>query len=213
MRRKIILLVLLVILTFVGGHIYAKKAKSSVVDEGFVYVLSKIYSSNIPINTAKTLEHRMKGLSPFFVMFEEIPEQAQKAGLNEQELQTAIELRLRQFGINIISYDDMVKDPYGQLIPYLYIFILTDNIEDGKLFALRVSIRFRASGFMLMKNSLEPIYGDIWQGGFIHTCDKNELKTATKEGLMRNLDEFINDYLSVNPVTSPARPEIKSEGK
>ena len=47
MRRKIILLALLVILTFVGGLIYAKKAENSVVDEGFLNSLQKIEGLNI----------------------------------------------------------------------------------------------------------------------------------------------------------------------
>ncbi len=124
----------------------------------------------------------LKGLGPIRVV---VNSDAERDGLTEQILQTAVELRLRQNGIPL--EEDVA-------LPYLYVNV--SALEDDELyaFAVLVVLKQRAS----LSNGL-TVYAATWNTGRIGIgmVGRDNLRNV-RESVLEKVNEFSNDYLAVN---------------
>ncbi len=153
----------------------------------------------------------LAGLGSVNVIVENLSQDARDAGLSEEGLKTAVELRLRQSGIRVLEDSD----------PWLYVQLTVASNEVGTRFVgygYGLNVKLHETGFF-QRHVLEAAtktdvdtttVGEFFEDLFsysITTWQRNGLGHTGRDGyraLIRNdilefVDEFANDYLAANP--------------
>jgi hypothetical protein len=130
----------------------------------------------------------LKGLDTLFVMVEQLPTGARSMGLSEDTLRTDVELKLRLAGIRVVPRTEGVKLP-GH--PYLYVQV---SVTDS---AHAASVDVQLNQDVLMVRNDQFVYGaTTWNVG---TTISNPNVQGIRDSVKDRVDEFLNDWLSVNP--------------
>ena len=121
----------------------------------------------------------LKGISEVQVAIGDLSDSAQALGLEEENIQTDIELQLRRGGLRVSS------TPVGAFI-YVSVSVV------GKASAIRVELN--QSARLLLS-------GEVWT---VTTWSKDYLEANSTAESVRShfkdiVDAFLNDWLSVNP--------------
>jgi len=121
----------------------------------------------------------LKGISEVQVAIGDLSDSAQALGLEEENIQTDIEVQLRRAGLRVSS------TPVGAFI-YVSVSVV------GKASAIRVELN--QSARLLLS-------GEVWT---VTTWSKDYLEANSTAELVRShfkdiVDAFLNDWLSVNP--------------
>jgi len=152
-------------------------------------LLSIFAKKHIPVSEneldMKMLENALKGVQKMHVVMEEIPELEKSF---ETNLQSAIELKLRQNGIDVNNED---------AFSCLYININTSLNYSGN-YICRVDVElYRLGEFRNDVGEYAPNMGVVWHKGAVGiTYDINSIRSNT----LAYVDKFLNDYLTVNPL-------------
>ena len=128
----------------------------------------------------------------------------QKEGVGTSQLQTRVEVKLRQAGIVVLTEKERHKTP-GR--PYLYLSITSVKIENVPSLAVGISLELqelvlleRQSKSAVGRLSEKPGFTEFaatWSTGMvgIYSTDKVRL---IYDGVGDVVDRFINDYLAAN---------------
>ncbi len=131
---------------------------------------------------ANSQRDTLEGLGPIRVV---VNSDAERDGLTEQILQTAVELRLRQ--------NDIPLDEDASFDRYLYVNVNTVVNDTGLYaYAVQVALKQRAS----LSNGF-TVRAATWDTGYVGMVGKNNLRTV-REDVLDLVDRFSNDYLAVN---------------
>jgi hypothetical protein len=169
---------------------------------GFLAVLW--LSSQLLLRAADSKDTRpsLRGLKTIAVVVEHISGDrldANADGLNEQDLQTSIELRCRMAGVK-------VANP-GDADAFLYISI----VATGKgLYALGFNLELLQS-VVLQRDPGISVFADTWSTGAAGTVLAKDLAPFCREHLRDLVDQFLNAYFEQNPKSSTSVPPIQWE--
>ena len=132
----------------------------------------------------------LRGLPGVAVLIAALPDEIERAGLTKQQLQTDVELRLRQSGIPIFAS--------GEDIPTLNIIltIFRHNIASLYIYAIEVAI---SQPVLLVRNG-SPAFGNTWDSTYVGAIGAAKL-SEVRNSVRDEVDKFMNAYLSVNPRT------------
>jgi hypothetical protein len=130
----------------------------------------------------------LKGIGAVFVVIEDLPDGAKVLGLTREMLQTDVELKLRLAGIRVATEEEGSKLPGA---PHIYTRV---NLTDR---ANAASIEVNLEQNVLLERNGDLLIGAVtWQAGGV-------LGNPTAQGIRDRIkdlaDEFLNDWLSVNP--------------
>jgi hypothetical protein len=135
----------------------------------------------------------LKGISAVAVAVEQLPDRAKAVGLTEESIQTDVELKLRLAGMRVVPKEEVDKVPGA---PWLYVRVnvrhVTDNIE-----AAHIDV-FLCQGAILERNGQVAPITVTWFTGQLSVLGTNAAETLRDE-TKDLIDEFLNDWLSVNP--------------
>jgi hypothetical protein len=139
----------------------------------------------------------LRGLKGIGVVVEALQPGTESDGLTQSQLRTDVELALRQAGIRVLSQEESLAEP-GR--PYLYINLNTMksevlNVFASYLFSLQLSLRQDAT---LTRAPDIKVSAITWQTAVLGSVKAADLQNLRKT-LRDSLDQFINDYLAVNP--------------
>lgn len=139
----------------------------------------------------------LRGLKGVGVVVEALQPEAEREGLTKSQLRTDVELALRQAGIRVLSEEESLAEPGG---PYLYINLNTVKSEVlyafvSYSFSLQISLRQDAT---LTRDPSIKVNAMTWQTSVLGSVSAANLQDLRKT-LRDSLDQFINDYLAVNP--------------
>jgi len=139
----------------------------------------------------------LKGLRGLSVVIENLQPAAERGGLSREQLQTDVELWLRQAGIPVVSQDESLKAPGS---PYLYVNINTAKTETLGLFAtlvyaIQVAVRQDVD---LRRDPALMVTATTWSTGMVGALGADNLQSV-RGALNDLLKTFINDYLAENP--------------
>ena len=132
----------------------------------------------------------LQGLPGIAVRIADLPDEIERAGLTKEQLQTDVELRLRQSGIPVFTG--------GENIPTLNVIltIFRHNIASLYIYAIEVAV---LQPVLLARNG-SPAFGNTWDHthvGAIGAAKLSEVRNVVRD----QVDKFMNAYLSVNPRT------------
>jgi hypothetical protein len=139
----------------------------------------------------------LRGIKGVRVMVEANPEQG---GSTKGQLQTDIEFRLRNAGIRVFTREESLK---AKGSPFLYVNITIMPVSGLSLYVFSILVELYQDVRLERDPSIVVMGASTWSKHYLGAVGKNNL------GQIRNraddlVDMFINDYLSVNPVT-PAK--------
>ena len=137
----------------------------------------------------------LRGIEGMAVAVEDLSPNVKELGLTEDILQTDIELKLKLAGIKVLSIEESVKTLRS---PYLYLNILTVTHPSGVLFSWNVSLRLRQMvDLRTKKNTYTKAI--TWKKLRTGYAEKDILKDGLRKITKDMVDEFLNDYLAINP--------------
>ncbi len=158
-------------------------------------VLFLLIPSSVLAQTDSEVES-LKGLKGVNVLVEVLNPDIEADGLSIDNIQTDVELKLRLAGIKVLTRQEMLKEPGS---PYLYVNVNSHKIESGTYsFNIMVSLK---QGVYLECDSSIRIFGvTTWNNATIGGVTRlQNVSNFIRDGIKDFVDEFINDYLSVNP--------------
>ncbi len=129
----------------------------------------------------------LKGIKAVAVVVEEMRADAEGDGLTRSQLQTDVELRLRQAGIPVDN------DAPG----VLYLAVNTVKSQGG-FYAYVIGVEF-AQGVLLARDPSITTFDTTWRAipgvGIINAINLHTVRDDVRD----QVDEFINAYLEQNP--------------
>ncbi|HDY90440.1 MAG TPA: hypothetical protein ENH82_20260 [bacterium] len=136
----------------------------------------------------------LQGLKGVNVWVGTIGSDVEKDGFSINPIQTDIELKLRMVGIKVLTKEELIKEPG---MPILFVSIGGIKNIVG-VWAFFINVKLLQQVYLLRDiNLLYP--APTWtSGGFMgfrFGSEKNSIRDIVKD----QVDEFINDYLAVNP--------------
>lgn len=138
----------------------------------------------------------LKGLQGVRVLVEKLTPEVEKYGLTSQQLQTDVELRLRQNGIRVLSGQEQFSTPG---MPYLYVNVGITMRDDIPLAVFVISVELNQNVF-LARDTTKLCIASTWDTkGVVGSVGLDKIETTIREDVIDNVDQFINDYLAVNP--------------
>jgi len=132
----------------------------------------------------------LKGLQGVGVVVEEIPPGTETSGLTKQQLQTDVELQLRQNGIKVLG-NEQYKNAW------LYINVNFIMNENSGLVTYSISITCQQDS-LLVRDPTKECSASTWNSGSVGLCGVSKIGTI-REKVKDQVNSFINDYLAVNP--------------
>ncbi len=130
----------------------------------------------------------LKGINSVFVVVETLPNGARKLGLSEGIVQTDVEQKLRLAGLRVVTDQEGENLPGS---PYLFVrLIATDPPE-----AAAVEIGLNQNVTLERNGDFAPEVA-TWEK--IHVI-ANPSGQAVRDKIKDLADEFLNDWLDVNP--------------
>ena len=123
-----------------------------------------------------------------------IKPEAEKFGLTKDKIQTDVELRLRMAGISVISSGE----PFTTSEPaYLFVSIsMSCNQFEYFAYGVMVSVAEKVN---LERNPNLSCLGNTWWLQGIGGSSGKEIERVVRNSVKDLVDEFLNDYLAVNP--------------
>jgi hypothetical protein len=136
----------------------------------------------------------LKGFHGVRVLVEGLKPEVEKYGLTKEAIQTDTELRLRQYGIKVLSPEESGGS-------WLYINVNTVVQEGIPIAAIAVQVEFRQD-VLLFRDLKTRVMATTWDKGVVIVGGASKLKDV-RESVKDLVDAFINDYLAVNPKEQP----------
>ena len=112
-----------------------------------------------------------------------------------QQLQTDVELRLRQNGIKVLSEEEKSLT-LG--MPSLYVRVSVMINDKSQLVVYSISLQLQQNVLLLRDPTKICPGASTWDTGSFGTVGESKIGTM-REDIKDKVDEFINDYLAVNP--------------
>jgi hypothetical protein len=157
-------------------------------------------SVSVSARASEDLEaESLRGVTAIKVIFGNLNANAIEAGLSQQELQTAVELRCRMAGLKVVT--SAASDDDG----FLYIDILSykQKYETGYAtggYAVAVKLEFVQPAY-LARDPQHFITGSTWSRIGLIAGTRDRIAQSVSRFLLRRVDEFLNAYLAQNPKT------------
>jgi ferredoxin-fold anticodon binding domain-containing protein len=176
MKNKKIWIAMAVVLAVCIGGLWAAENKTN---------------DQITIITGKDT---LKGLQGVYVIIEDLEPEVEKLGLTRQQLQTDVELKLRQNSIKVLSEEEWFKTREK---PHLHINVSVVTREESRSAVYVISVNLYQYVF-LARDITKVCDASTWKKETFGSVGLSRIETI-RESVKDDIDKFINDYLAVNP--------------
>lgn len=142
----------------------------------------------------------LAGLQGVHVLVEDFGPVEKKYGLTKQAFQTDVELRLRQYGVRVLSREESLQT-VGD--PCLYVVVTVQGNERLGICAGSVRVALQEVT-LLQRNPETAVPATTWDKGAVWLGGSSYLNKL-RQVVIDRVDMFINDYLAANPKKTPIR--------
>lgn len=161
----------------------------------FLFLLSIIITNASAQQTDNEIMS-LRGLSAVFVIVEALQPDVVALGLTEEQIHTGVEAQLRDAGIAVLTEQEFFAQP-GR--PHLYIFVNTVQEPQTGLFGLNVLVQLRQAVRLIRDGDIASDSASTWETGTTGVVGTPNITTYPLDAIGEFIDEFIEDYYSVNP--------------
>lgn len=174
-----------------------KMKKYGIVAATFVICLTDVLATRTSGVTKPTIQQSLVGLKGVAVTVSDFPENTRQAGLKKEQLQTDVELWLKDAGINVLSEGE-AKATLGS--PFLSVNVNTAKVKlaDDTLFAVNIRILLTQTVFLIRDPDV-MVFAGTWGKGTVAVYDRGRLAMGIRATTRKLLNHFIKDYLATNP--------------
>src|SRR5262245_29812941 len=159
-----------------------------------VVVFGAIGSPHADENATNRKRALLKGVKSFDVVVEGLGSDVEPI-LSQTDMQTTVELRLRQFGLPLSEEGD----------GYLYVNLnAIPTEEDKSRWAYSLTVEFNQCDAIRARDRLPLGCVGVWNTGHIVVVGSRKFREGALESVRELTDRFINDYLAANPRAVPA---------
>lgn len=138
----------------------------------------------------------LKGASQVGVAVVPLSPEAEQDGLSRRQLQTDVELRLRKAGI-IVRPEEENRHPG---VPWLFVEVVNLRLPTG-LCAYAIGVSCRQLVILYRDEKIVVEEATTWQKPLLlATVGANNMPASVRGDVGDMVDEFINDWLTANPV-------------
>jgi hypothetical protein len=131
----------------------------------------------------------LQGIKGVFVSIKNIEPEIEKDGLTKSQIQTDVELKLRQSGLKVLSDKELLKTPG---MPTLNVYPQVFK-SSQKFYVYKINVRLFQ--YVYLQRNGQGILAPTWSLGHLGiSTDVNYIRNQTKD----YVDKFINAWLSVN---------------
>jgi hypothetical protein len=130
----------------------------------------------------------LKGITAVSVLVEELDEAAKKWGLSQEDIQTDVELKLRQAGLRVVTFEEQLKLPG---MPSLYVSIIAS--DDARSAAVQVELDQNARLEISGRNAFVATWSSPT------TVITNPTGRRIREIAKAKVDKFVDAWLLLNP--------------
>jgi len=132
----------------------------------------------------------LRGLPGVSVVVEGLGDIGKQAGLTVEQLQTDVELKLRQAGIKVLSKSEVRSTPGA---PHLYVNVYM--LQSG---ACHIDVRVNQFARLERRNSTRVI-ASTWSIEALGFTPAIQAAATIRRNVGARVDRFISAYLAVNP--------------
>jgi hypothetical protein len=143
---------------------------------------NQIFSQVETLAGFDTLKVLVEGFDPDLV----------QAGVTETQIQTDVEIKLRQAGFK-------VKDKEEMFSPYIYLYINVSSNNKNGIFAVSVHTSLTQEVYLDRDKSIDTL-ASTWDTGDIGLISRGNVRSL-RDTISDQVDRFINDYLKANAST------------
>lgn len=142
------------------------------------------------------------GIDAMYVVVEDLTKDAIEAGLTRKQIQTDVELKLRQEGIRIRS---------TPVDAFLCVNVNILKILDGSMLANSITVELKQVVF-LMRNPKILILATTWSKSMTGYAGETVFVSSMRQDVSDLVDIFLNDYLAANPKEPASKKLNRLEG-
>ena len=135
----------------------------------------------------------LRGIHALRVVVEDLSSAVEQAGLHRTDIQTDVELKLRLAGIKVLPEDAQPLSPYLYVNANVHANVILGQYDSGR-HSYAVDCELHQYVILARDESIRTMAA-TWIVGFAGTSNLQQIRDSIKD----LVDEFINDYLSVNP--------------
>jgi hypothetical protein len=158
----------------------------------FCFIVSPCFTSATTDN--EYTRSSLQGLVGVYVVVEVGKPDSLALEINEGQIKTDVELRLRILGIKVVSKkEDAYKIPGT---PTFYISIYVYGSEEALSFVIIAELLQRT---YLERNKEIQLLASTWATTLIGLGTKESIRNQVRDSVKDSTDKFCNAYLSVNP--------------
>src|SRR6266852_6389526 len=129
----------------------------------------------------------LKGITRMQVVIEDVSRDAKRAGLTKAQLQSDVELWLRQKGLTVD----------GRAAEQLYVDVDTAKNDSTGGYAYSVDVGFRQPA--TLQRTGKAVLAETWSDGTVGSITAAKLASTVRDKLRDLLDGFIKEYVAANP--------------
>lgn len=157
-----------------------------------VFALMWLVLIVLPANAQSHKQSALRGISSTGVVIEELPADAQRGGLNGEQLRTDVELRLRKAGVRIDN---------DKANSFLYVRVYAiKNEQCGGFYVLTVEVELdRSATIDIGKGRQSPEVLGAWSKTGLAVLPLKDFVADARTMVGDICDQFLNDYLAANP--------------
>jgi hypothetical protein len=163
-----------------------------------------LISLGIAQELVRERKETLRGIDAVRISVERIEPDAKKYGLTEDTIKADVELKFRLAGITILTETALAG-------PFFDVFVATTYDKESKGFIYTIDVGFFQE-VMLKRNSNVFFLSPTWYRRKHGYIDKQSLERKMRDSVKDFVDQFLIDYLSVNPARAsvPSAPKKNS---
>lgn len=141
----------------------------------------------------------LRGLEGIGVVIETLQSDAELIGLTKSQLQTDIESQLGNARIRVLTEEERLKT---KGTPYLYVNVNSVLFRQISSYGYNIYVALQQDVRSERNPSADVLSACTWIYGITGGVETSKLVEEIRKDVGALVDRFINDYLTVNPVTS-----------
>ena len=127
---------------------------------------------------------RLKGIDDVYIVIEKISDSARALGINEENIRTGVEIKIRKSGIK-------VKEKKSVVMFYVNVGV---SKPVTRLYGVTVTVEVKDMVYLIRDPKI-IFQTTIWDKEILGIAGEQKVKELVKEGVEELVDEFILDYL------------------
>ena len=171
------------------------KAKKYWILVGMLAILSAHFFSAGSFAELKNDQQSLVEIKALCVFVQGLTEEAKKAGLSGEQIQTDVEQKLKRNGVKIVSQEECLEIPGN---PVFYVNISANKSKQMPAFFYHIDVGLLQKVTLVREPEIR-IVAITWNKGALVYCHKREFSASVRKTVRHLVDVFINDYLAANP--------------